>query len=695
MKDFFYPKSVVVIGVSEKPNNLGRNIVANLLEFGFKGAVYAVGPSGGVIETHNIYTSLEQIPGPVDLAVILTPSVTVPGILEDCGKKGIKRAIIQTAGFREYGDQGRKLESELVQVAEKYGIRFVGPNCIGAINMENGFCVPFTRLKKFIKKGGVSIITQSGGVGMSAMNIMADNGIGLNKFVSVGNMLNTTAEDVLEYLLEDKGTHVIFLYLESIRDGRRLMDIARKSNKPIAAFKSNIGKFGKSIAASHTASLSSNDKVVDAAFEQSSIIRIHDETTFGNSINVSRLPHMRGKNLAIISRSGGHAVIAADACEVYGLNLAHLPPAFLQEIEKHFRASVIKLTNPLDLGDLFDLEMYGQIVEQTLQLDSVDGVIFLHTSLIDEHQASRLLVERLKALSKQYDKPVAFYISTSAEETNYLRQNYNFPIFTRVVETIRALEMSHRHYCLFEQVHTRQNPPTYTVDRPAVKALIEKAKGESRDLLLSESMEVLGHYGIPAAPWAAATTLEQVKQAARKIGYPVVIKVIAEKISHKSDVGGVKVNLVDEEALAAAYHDLMDRIRQADPGAQVDGVMVQPMISGGFELIVGGRQDAQFGPVVLVGMGGIFVEIIKEVALRVAPISKQEAMAMIEELRGASILQGARGRQPADLESVADTLCRLAQLLTDLPEIREVDINPLRVFDQQEGCCALDARVIL
>ncbi|MBN1318648.1 MAG: acetate--CoA ligase family protein [Anaerolineales bacterium] len=696
MKDFFYPESVAVIGVSSKSNNLGRNIVANLIEFGFDGIVYAVGPNGGVIETRMIYPTVKDIPGPVDLAVILTPSATVPSILKECGEKGIYRVVIETAGFREYGNKGRILEADMIRVANEYGIRFVGPNCIGAINMENGFCVPFPRLKKFIKQGSVSIITQSGGVGMSALNIMADNGIGLNKFVSVGNMLNVDAEEMLAYLLNDEGTDIIFLYLESIRDGRRLMEIARKSSKPILTFKSNIGEFGQSIAASHTASLSSNDKVVEAAFQQAGIIRIHDATSFANSLNISRLAPMRGKNLAIISRSGGHAVIAADACELSGLNLAPLPPSFLREIEKHFRASVIKLTNPLDLGDLFDLEVYGQIVEQTLRLESVDGLIFLHTSLSEaEHQASRLLVERLNALSKQIDKPVAFYISTSAEELNYLRQNYDFPVFTRVVETIRALEMSYRHYCQIERVQAREKAPTFTADRPAVKKLIEKAKKASRDLLLSESMEVLDHYGIHQAPWAAASTLEQARKAAGDLGYPVAIKVIAENISHKSDIGGVRLNLKDEQALTDAYNDLMNRLYQADPHSPVEGVMVQPMVTGGVELIVGGRQDKQFGPVVLVGMGGIFVEIIKEVVVRVAPISRLEAIAMIENLRGASVLQGARGRQRSDIESVGETLLRLAQLFCDFPEIQEVDINPLMVFDQQGGCCALDARVIL
>ncbi|MCU0489281.1 MAG: CoA-binding protein, partial [Anaerolineales bacterium] len=313
MREFFYPNSVAVIGVSEKPDNLGRNIVANLIEYGFHGIVYAVGPRGGVIETRRIYRSVAEIPDPVDLAVILTPAKTVPGVMEECGQKGIRWVVIETAGFREFTEEGRQLEEQICQVAKRYGIRFSGPNCIGIINMANGFCVPFPRLKKLVKTGDVSVITQSGGVGMSALNLMANEGLGLAKFVSVGNMLDTSAEDMLEYLLTDDETAIIFLYLESIHQGRRLMEIARRSTKPILAFKSNIGRLGQNIALSHTASLASDDKLVDAAFHQAGILRVRDATSLASGLKILRLPPVRGKHLAIISRSGGHAVMAADA----------------------------------------------------------------------------------------------------------------------------------------------------------------------------------------------------------------------------------------------------------------------------------------------------------------------------------------------------------------------------------------------
>jgi acyl-CoA synthetase (NDP forming) len=668
----------------------------NLIDFGFDGIVYAVGLRGGIFATRRIYKSLLDIPDHVDLAVILVPAKAVPSVLDECGQKGIRWAVIETAGFREYGAEGRQIEDNMVQVAAKYDIRFIGPNCIGVINMENGLCAPFHRLKPFIPLGDVSIISQSGGVGLSVMNHMANEGIGLNKLVSAGNMLNISAEDLLEYMLEDEGTKIIFVYLESIRDGRRLMEIARRSPKPILVFKSNIGRLGKSIAASHTASLSSDDRVVDAAFRQCGITRIHDATMLSNYMKTLRLPPMRGRKLAIISRSGGHAIVAADACEVSGFDLAEFPEASIREMEKRFRASVIKLTNPLDLGDLFDLDVYHWIVDRTLRQEEVDGVVFLHTSSAQtERDESRELIGHLAELCRKYDKPVAVYISTDVDEVGHLRKMYDFPIFTQIVETFRALEMSYKHFQKVAEVQTEEQIPVFSVEKEPVEQLIQAGMAEKRDLLLHEAVEVLEHYGIPTARSIQSTDAEEARAAAESIGYPVAMKVVSEHISHKSDVGGVQLNLRNDAAVVEAFGDMTERIHRAYPDVKIDGVVVQPMAIGGRELILGGRQDKQFGPVVLIGLGGIFVEVFEEVAVRVAPISRREALAMIKDLRGAPILMGARGDKRFDIEAVVDAILRIGQLLCDFPQIQELDINPLRVFHENEGCRALDARIIL
>ena len=696
MREIFYPGSVAVIGVSNSPDNMGRGIVFNLTEFGFQGIIYEVGPKGGVFAGRRIYPSVLDIPDHVDLAVILTPARTVAGILEECGQKGIRWAVVESAGFREYGAEGKKVEEEIIRVAEKWGLRFVGPNCIGVINMEAGLCTPFPPLRRTVRTGDISMISQSGGVGMSVLNLMGNEGLGLNKFVSAGNMLNIKTEEFLAYFVEDPGTKYILLYLEGVEDGRRLMEVAGKSPKPIVAFKANIGQFGKAIASSHTASLSSNDRVVDAAFRQCGIIRVHDATTLGNDLKILHLPPMRGKNLAIISRSGGHAVIAADACETSGLTLAEFPQDFLEEIEKHFRASVIKLTNPLDLGDLFDLEIYLKIIDRTLAQGGVDGIVFLHTfNATFEGQKSRDLFNRVIELSKRYDKPVAIYVSTEDQEVSYLKKNLPHPVFTQVVETVRALELNRRYHAEKER---RQQPveiPSFAVNQKGARILLEKAGGEKRDLLLHEGAEILRFYGIPIVQGIPVSDEAGAIRAAKELGFPVAMKVISKQISHKSDVGGVQLNLRSEAGVADAYRDMTRRIHQAYPEAKIEGVLIQPMVTGGRELIVGGRQDVQFGPVVLVGLGGIFVEIFGEVSVRVVPISRREAFGMIDELRGSALFKGARGTKPSDVEAGVEVLLRISQLLGDLPEVQEIDINPLRVFQEKEGCLALDVRMIL
>lgn len=696
MKEIFFPRSVAVVGVSVKPDNLGRNIMLNLIDFGFDGIVYPVGPSGGAITTRRIYKSVVDIPDHVDLAVILIPARFVPRALEDCGRKGVKHAVIETAGFSEYSEEGRKIEEQVVAIAEKYGIRFIGPNCIGVINMENGFSVPFPRLKPFMRKGGVSVISQSGGIGLSIMNHMAAQGIGLNKFASVGNQLNIDAADLLEYLIEDEDTKTIFLYLEGIRDGRRLMELARRSPKPILAMKSNIGALGRSVAASHTASLSSDDRVVDTAFKQCGITRVHDVTTLSHYMKTLLLPLLKNKRLAIISRSGGHAIVAADACETVGFELAEFPETFIKDIERHFRASVIKLTNPLDLGDLFDLDVYYKIIEQTLAQENVDGVAFLHTSVATtEHGPTRDLITRLDKLSRKFNKPIAVYVSANPAEIASLRQDLDFPIFTQIVEMFRALKLDYEHSQMLELAALEETQPPARVDKGCVQQLITAAMNEGRDLLLDEAMQVLKCYGIPTVSSRAVHTAEEAGEAADQLGYPVAMKVISENISHKSDVGGVQLNLRNRSAVIEAFQDMNARILAAFPDASLDGAMVQPMAVGGRELILGGRQDKQFGPVILVGMGGIFVEIFEQASMRIGPVSREEALAMINELNGAQILMGARGQKRFDIDAIADAIVQLSQLLTDFPEIKELDINPLRIFHEGNGCLALDARIIL
>jgi acyl-CoA synthetase (NDP forming) len=696
MRGFFYPQSVAVIGVSPRPGNLGQGIVGNMTRFGFQGILYEVGATGDVWAGRRIYRSVSDIPDKVDLAVILTPARTVPDVLAECGEKGIRRVVVETGGFREHGEEGRAIEQRVVELLRQHEMRMIGPNGLGVINAEVGLAAPFMPIEERWHRGDVSILAQSGGVGLSLISMLAEENLGLNKFVSMGNMLDVGVEELLAYLIEDPGTRMIVLYLEGIRDGRRLMQVARTSPKPILAIKGNVGSLGRSIAASHTASLSNDDRVVDAAFQQAGIARVRNPTNLAAYVHGLRMPPMRGPNLAVLSRSGGHAVLAADSCERYGFGLSPFPPEFIREIERHFRASVIKLTNPLDLGDLFDLEVYRKIIEQTLQQPEVHGVLFLLTYIPGiEGPAAREVLRFAGEAGRRHDKPVLLYVATSQEELLQLKRTLEHPVWMHIDLAVRSLRVSQDYLGEQERARTAGEPVPLAVDGSCARRLLDAAQAERRDPYLHEAVDALACYGIQVVRGRHVRGPDEAVEAARELGFPVAMKVVSRQISHKSDFGGVQLNLRSEEGLRQAWIDMTARIAKAFPGAEIEGVLVQPMVVGGREMIIGGRRDPAFGPVVLVGLGGVFVEILREAALRVAPVDRAEALRMVDELRGAPILRGARGAQPADVDALVDCILRLGRFLADFPEVREVDVNPVRVFPEGEGCLALDARMVL
>ncbi|MGQ9477346.1 MAG: CoA-binding protein, partial [Candidatus Bipolaricaulia bacterium] len=368
MEKIFYPESLVVLGVSPRAENLGKNIIANLQEFGYRGKIYAVGRERGEVYGIEIYDAVEALPEGIDLAVFLTPAPLIPDLMERCGRKGIKWAVIESAGFSEFSEEGQLLEERLLEIARRWGIRFVGPNCLAIINLENGLCLPFVLVSRSAARPGkVSVVSQSGGVALTYANLLSVPGLGVSKLVSIGNKLDLDELDYLEYLLADPGTELIILYLEGIEDGRRLMELARASNKPILLHKAHRGLASRAIARSHTAALADDDRVVTAAAWQSGLIRVPDFRAAVNTVKALSLPPVRGNGLAIIARTGGHAVIAADGAEATGFELYQFPEAFLRKVQGLFRAKVIRPTNPLDLGDLFDLGLYAWITEECLR----------------------------------------------------------------------------------------------------------------------------------------------------------------------------------------------------------------------------------------------------------------------------------------------------------------------------------------
>jgi acetate---CoA ligase (ADP-forming) len=683
----FYPKSVVVIGVSENPNNLSRIIVENLFEFQFNGEIFLMGQKEGILFGRRFCTSIEDLKEGIDVAVILTPAQTVPGILEACGKKKIRWAVVESGGFSEYSEEGAALEKEAHRIARKWGIRIVGPNGIGIINIENGFVVPFVKLKgRGISKGKVSVLAQSGGVSLLYLNLLASANVGIAKVVSMGNKRDLNEVDYLHYLIQDPQTEIIGLYLESLEKGRELMEMARSTSKPIILHKANIGEGSHQIAKLHTSALANDDRVVDAGLKQSDIIRTRDFRSFVSAVKILSLPAMKGNNLIALSRSGGIAIVAADSAERYGFQLLPLPKELTERVHNYFRAKVIQPTNPLDLGDLFDFDLYTKILDQVLRIKDVDGVLFQHGAAGDEKEPSRRLIHAIKELSFHYQKPVALCYFTEEEELAYVKRTFDYPIFTEPSEALGALAVSRDHYR--KQNILKEKPPIYAVEGGRAKTLLQKAKEEKRDLLLPEAYEVLKAYGIPVADYQVVYRKEDLKKAMSQIEGPVALKIISPKISHKSDVGGVILNIHDLSEAEAAYEKIQ-RLTDGDSS----GILVQKMVSQGKEVILGAKRDPSFGPVVLFGLGGIYVEVFKETSLRVAPINRSEAEEMISELKTSSILKGVRGEPPLDVEALVENLLRLSQLMMDFPEIEGMDINPIKVLEK--GAIAVDARIVL
>jgi acetate---CoA ligase (ADP-forming) len=686
MEGFFQAKSVAVIGVSNSPSNLGRAMVYNLMEYRYQGIIYLVGPKGGSFFGHKIYSSVDDIPDPVELATILIPAAAVPETLRRCGEKGIRRIVLQSAGFRELGDARRELEAEVLSILRHYDMRLIGPNCIGIVNRHNGLAVPFMPLKADASPGRVAIISQSGGVGAMMLNFLASEHVGFSKFASIGNKLNVNEVDLLEYLIRDEQTDAAFCYLEGIADGRRLMEVAGRSGKPILVHKSNRGGAGAIIARSHSASLSTDDAVVTAALRQCGIIRVNEQREVVEVLKGFALPPMKGNRLAIISRSGGHAVIAADAADEYGFVLPPFPPSTLKEVEEHSRAKVIQFHNPMDLGDLYDLALYRKLGELTLARDDIDGLLFIHNyQAIMEAELSRRMIAGFAEILAATGKPMAVCVFTTEEELRQNRRNATFPIFTDPREALRALARNRDWRPRAVGPFADEKPDGLNPD--AVRAVLAKNPTPAGPMDPGSLARILAAYGIPLVPWEMADSEDLAVQAATHLGLPVVMKTAGPEILHKSDVGGVLLDLRTEAEVRAAYHQLL---RLGGPR-----VLLQKMAGSGLEWFVGGRQDLTFGPIVVMGMGGIYVEILRETGIRVAPIDRQEAARLVDECRGAALLRGIRGQPEMDREALVDVVVRASWLLHDFSEIREMDLNPLRVLPLGQGCAALDWRAVV
>ncbi len=679
MHKFFYPDSVAVIGVSPRPGNLGRNIVANLETAGFGGEVFLVSPRGGEYHGRTIHPDVADLPYAPDLAVILTPAASVPELMEACGNKGIKRVVIESGGFSEL-DAGRgELERRLRDTAERHDMRFIGPNCIGVINTHHGLAVPFPLLAQAAPQGGLSIVAQSGGVGLTYLHAFSQAGVGIAKFASVGNKVNVNERDLLAYLIEDEATEIILLYLESIVAGRDMFDLIKATDKPVVVHKSNIGETSHGIAQSHTAALANDDAVVDAALAQAGAHRVRTVTECQQIVKGLTLPAMKGRRLAVVSRSGGHAVVAADAIYRAGLELAQFPPEYLEPIQEHTRASVIKLQNPLDLGDLFDFPVYSEVLRGALALPGVDGVLFVHGYRGPEVEASRQFVAKAGELCRQAGKPVALVLLVDQDETRLVQQLGTLPIFPAPDEAVAALS------ALAPPPSRPADPepsPLPALDLDRCWQICSRA-GDGGWLGLAGSLELARAAGLPVADFTVAATPLEAAQAAGGLGFPVVLKADDPGLTHKTEAGGVVMGLADADSVEQAAGEMQRRLGPVS-------LVVMTQAQAGLEVIAGGKRDPAFGPVALCGLGGVAAEALADVALGLAPLSVEQAGAMWAGLRGAALLGGFRGRPAPDRAGLIAVLMRVSELMAGLPDLAELDLNPLLAASQ--GVVAVDAR---
>ncbi len=692
MEKIFYPESIAIVGLSSKVNNIPRLTLENMLRWGYRGRMFGVSPRGDDIFVDGIrmYRNIEDLPEVPDLVYALIPAKYVPDMIERCGLLGVKRMAIPSGGFNEFGGDGATLAETALAKAREYGVRFVGPNGLTVANTDNGLCFPFAPVVK-PPRGGISIISQSGGVALMIANFLKDENLGMAKFASIGNKLDLNEVDFLEYLGRDPATQIIFMYLESISDGAALVRAAEKIDKPIVVYKANTTDTGKKAAMSHTAAVSNDDDIIDSAFERTGIIRIRTFNDFFAVAKAFQLPPLRGKRVMCMSPAGGVSVMLADLCEEGGFEFADPGEEFYNGLQQFTNAGVIRFSNPLDMGDIYDPKLVAHVICSVMHSKEIDGAFY--TSFTPQMPRGENIFKTLfrTDLSKEAwgailssGKPLAACLTSPGLAP--FKQAINVPIFNTPEEMVRAM-----HYQMTYFKTKAEKPPVspspQRIDWDAAERWMSGRDGD----LGEESLEIVNAAGLPTPASIVATDPDQAVAAADEMGYPVVMKVISKDALHKSDAGGVVTDVWDADAVAAGFDRIRDNLRAYNTRARFEGVRIQPMVGTGHDMFVGGKIDPAFGPVVFFGMGGIFIELLNDTANSLCPVGAAEVERKLHELKASRVLKGARGESPGDVAAFIDGVVRVSHLLHRFPQIRELDINPLRVFEK--GVMALDCRM--
>ncbi|HEY7507737.1 MAG TPA: acetate--CoA ligase family protein, partial [Nitrososphaera sp.] len=677
---------------------VGKTIFNNIAKH-FKGKIYPVTPSNPTVGGLTAYKSVLDIPEAVDLAVVAAPSRFTPAVMEEVGKKGIKGAIIVSAGFKEVDEEGAKLEREVGEISKKYGIRVIGPNCLGIMSLSKDNMMNSTFLKITPNHGGIALVSQSGAICAATVEDAVAQNLGFSKVISMGNKVDMDESDVLELLADDEGTRVIVMYLEDIRNARRFMDIAKRitteKHKPIIVLKSGRTAEGAKAAASHTGALGGSDANYEAAFAQCGVLRVD---TMGELFDLatafSKQPLPEG-GVVIVSNAGGPAIISTDACSKYGLKMADIS-SIRDDIAKVIPAYGSP-RNPVDIVGDADFNRFEKVLNLVLAHPNVGSVVTMCTpsATLNYDDLARVLVK----MSKQFPtKTMLASLMGLAEgvENRAIMSDGGVPYYLYAEPAIRTLNAVYQFKEWVQSARQKAGTLSFAKDEAKVRSIFDSvAKQGRKNLLEEEGYEVLRAYGFPTPKSILGATEDECVRAAKEIGYPVVMKIASPDIIHKSDAGGVKVGVKSDDELRSAFRAIMESAKKYKADAKIKGVLVQEMVKNAKETILGASQDPTFGPVIMFGLGGIYVEVLKDVVFRVAPIDEREAAKMVESIKTIKLLKGVRGERPSDVKAISDSLQRLSQLVTDFPEIKEFDINPLLVLEEGKGARVVDARIIL
>ena len=705
----FRPRSIAVIGASRERGTIGGEIFHNLVAHGFTGRVDPVNPRAAVVQSVRAYPAIEDVPGTVDLAVVVVPAAHVQVVVEACGKKGVRAAIVISAGFKELGGEGLARERALVDTARRHGLRLVGPNCLGVLNTEAAVRMDATFAPTYPPAGHVAFSSQSGALGLAILDLARELNVGISHFISVGNKADVSANDLLEYWEKDPGTQVILLYLESFGNPRRFIEIARRvgRTKPIVAVKSGTTRAGMRAASSHTGSLAGAAAGVDALCAQAGVIRTNTmEELFDVAMLLATQPVPAGRRVGIVTNAGGPGIMASDACETHGLEVPLLGEATVAKLRACL-APEASVRNPVDMIASASVEAYEQAVHIVAEDPGVDALLVLYVPplVTQPEDVAQAIVRGTEAARRAAVaaglpvKPVitCFMGSHGVAEGLLSLQESHLPSYSFPESAAIALARATAYGRWREQPdgalrHFDDVKPAQAAAAIA-RARARAGGGAPEWLRADEVREVLGAYRIASAADEVARDAEHAAAAARKIGFPVAVKLVSPAVTHKSDVGGVALDVRDERGVREAFTGIAARLAEHRPDAAMSGVVIQPMVHEGIEVIVGMTLDPSFGPLLMIGLGGVNVELLHDVAFRVHPLTDRDAREMMRSLRGYPLLEGWRGAPAADVAALEDMLLRGALMIGEQPDLVEMDLNPIRVLTPGRGCVAIDARI--